>query len=100
MSVWLEEIKLQKWICHGEYQHHNILMDKGNCYVVNFEKMIVDNPIRDVYLFMRKLLEKNNWKLELYYQLLDAYCSVRELSVNDISQLKYRFGIRRNSGKL
>ena len=91
IDVWLQEIKSQKWICHGEYQHHNILVDKGNCYVVNFEKMIVDNPIRDVYLFLRKLMEKNNWKPELYYQLLDAYCSVRELSANDISQLKYRF---------
>lgn len=90
-DAWMESIKTQKWICHGDYQHHNILMDHGQTNIVNFEKLVIDNPIRDVYLFSRKLLEKNNWNPELYVQLIDAYCSVRELTKQDICQLKYRF---------
>lgn len=88
---WLAQMNAHHMICHGDYQYHNILMDQNHCCIVNFEKMMGDNPVRDVYLFVRKLLEKNNWDIELGKELLQAYNNERTLQEQDLLQLKYRF---------
>lgn len=90
IDAWLSQIQTQKMLCHGEYQYHNILLDDKNCYIINFEKMTVDNPVKDVYLFVRKLLEKNNWDLELGRALLHTYNKERALEEYDTKQLYYR----------
>lgn len=86
-------------VCHGDYQYHNIIVLKGDSIkesassgmaVINFEKCIRDNPVRDLYLFMRKLLEKSSWSIELGTSLLNAYCEERKMSQKDYRQLYYR----------
>ncbi len=86
-------------ICHGDYQYHNIITgnskEDGNggktgMSIVNFEKCIKDNPVRDLYLFMRKLLEKSGWSQELGTMLLTAYHEERTLTAEDYRQLYYR----------
>lgn len=88
---WLEKMNAGCLICHGDYQYHNILMEQEHCYIINFEKMTADNPVRDVYLFVRKLLEKNDWDTTLGKELLRAYNEERTLQEEDLAQLKYRF---------
>ena len=58
--------------------------------VVNFEKCVWDNPVRDLYLFMRKLLEKSGWSQELGTLLLDTYRRERPLQPEDCRQLYFR----------
>ncbi len=81
----------QGYLCHGDFQHHNIIKNDKKMAVINFEKCVRDNPVRDLYLFMRKLLEKNNWNVELGKELLHSYQKVNELSAHDFVQLYYRF---------
>ena len=76
--------------CHGDYQYHNLLLDGNDMRVINFEKCICDSQIRDLYLFLRKLLEKNNWSLPLGNTLLEAYQKERTLSKEEQRQLYYR----------
>lgn len=78
-------------VCHGDYQYHNIIQTADGTALINFEKCVRDNPVRDLYLFMRKLLEKNNWSLTLGDTLLCAYNEEKPLSENDYMQLYYRF---------
>ena len=78
-------------VCHGDYQYHNIIQTTDGMALINFEKCVRDNPVRDLYLFMRKLLEKNNWSLTLGDTLLCAYNEEKTLSENDYMQLYYRF---------
>lgn len=78
-------------VCHGDYQYHNIIQAADGMALINFEKCIRDNPVRDLYLFMRKLLEKNNWSQTLGDTLLNAYDAERSLSEKDYMQLYYRF---------
>lgn len=86
-----EQIEKQnKTFCHGDYQYHNLLKTKQGWYLTNFEKCIVDDPIRDLYLFMRKLLEKNNWSINLGKEILDAYEVIRPLSAISRIDLYYR----------
>lgn len=76
--------------CHGDYQYHNILMSPGGWFVVNFEKCLPDRPVRDLYLLLRKLLEKGNWSPAIGAELLQAYEKERPLSAEDRIDLYYR----------
>lgn len=80
-----------KILCHGDYQHHNIIFSQDDIFLINFEKCIFDDPVRDLYLFMRKLMEKNNWSVELGMDMENAYESVRPLSLSSKINLYYRF---------
>lgn len=80
----------RNFVCHGEYQHHNIIFSGQDIYIINFEKCVKDSPVRDIYLFMRKLLEKSNWEKEMGFELLSAYEKVNELSKEDYTALYYR----------
>lgn len=77
-------------ICHGDYQHHNLMMTQEGLFLINFEKCVQDSPARDIYLFMRKLLEKNDWNKETGFLLLSAYEKENELKPEDYVQLYYR----------
>ena len=76
--------------CHGDYQYHNILQGVGGWFVVNFEKCMCDAPIRDLYLLLRKLLEKSNWSVALGEELLSAYERERPIPARDWIDLYYR----------
>lgn len=76
--------------CHGDYQYHNILRGDGGWFVVNFEKCLRDNPVRDLYLLLRKLLEKGNWSIALGMNLLEAYEKERPLPAISRIDLYYR----------
>lgn len=91
VNVWQKKIENNQTYCHGDYQYHNILMDNNHAYIINFEKMTLDNPIKDVYFYSRKLLEKNNWDLSLGRELIGTYNEERNLQKEDLLQLKYRF---------
>ncbi len=81
----------QAVFCHGDFQHHNLICRPDGFAVINFEKFLLDNPIRDLYLFLRKLLEKNNWSPSLALSMLTAYETQRTLTDEDRTQLYYRF---------
>ena len=85
------ELQKKRTLCHGDYQYHNLIMVKNDLCVVNFEHLALDCQIRDLYLFLRKLLEKNNWSCHTGEKLLQAYDRVRPLSAADRIGLLYRF---------
>ena len=76
--------------CHGDYQYHNILKENGGWFLVNFEKCLPDDPIRDLYLLLRKLLEKGNWSIALGSELMAAYEKESSLSAVSMIDLYYR----------
>ena len=76
--------------CHGDFQYHNLLINGSDMFVINFEKCACDSQIRDLYLFLRKLLEKSNWSLSVGNSMLDAYQKERTLSEEERLQLYYR----------
>lgn len=78
------------YICHGDYQYHNIIVANGCMHILNFEKCIYDSPVRDLYLFMRKLLEKSGYAQNIGFELVKAYQEVRPLTQQDCRQLYYR----------
>lgn len=76
--------------CHGDYQYHNVLYNGGEWFLVNFEKCMPDSPMRDLYLMMRKLLEKSSWSVALGRELLGAYEKERPIGAVNRIDLYYR----------
>ena len=76
--------------CHGDYQHHNVILDQRTWLPVNFERCIKDDPVRDLHLFLRKILEKSNWSVSLGEKLLREYDRVRPLSAISRIDLYFR----------
>ncbi len=78
------------FVCHGDYQYHNLIVSGSEMNLINFEKCLIDNPVRDLYLFMRKLLEKSSWAENVGFELVNAYNRVRPMEQEEYRQLYYR----------
>lgn len=61
------------FLCHGELNQHHILMGNRQTAIVEFNKMHIGIQIRDLYHFMRKVMEKHNWSLYLGMSMLENY---------------------------
>ena len=61
------------WICHGEYMQHNVLFDRSKLIITNFERAHLDLPCVDVALFLRKIMEKQGWRISQGEKFLHAY---------------------------
>lgn len=85
-----ESNEKQITFCHGDYQYHNILLGAEGWFVVNFEKCLPDDPIRDLYLLLRKLLEKGDWSVSLGTELIKAYEKRHPMSARSRIDLYYR----------
>ena len=77
-------------VCHGEYNHHNVLFIKEGMAVTNFDKCGYDLYIGDLYNFMRKILEKHNWNDRLGKSILEEYDRNRPISSDELMNLYYR----------
>lgn len=66
-------------VCHGDYNHHHILMCGYDIATTNFECCRFDFQVNDLYRFMRKILEKNDWNPRIGMRMLEHYNLVRPL---------------------
>lgn len=81
----LEELKLSNYeelynesikqckIIHGDYNYHNVLMTYSGMATTNFEHVQMNLQIVDLYYFLRKVMEKHHWNVELGDKILNCY---------------------------
>lgn len=77
-------------ICHGDCNQHNIIFLKEGIGFTNFEHWHYEPQTEDICLFMRKILEKHQWNLELGQQMTEHYNKKRLLSEAEWINLKLR----------
>lgn len=80
---------------HGEYNYHNILIQReeyhpGSVAVTNFEKFKRDVQVEDLYYFLRKVMEKHGWKERLGDNILNAYSAIKPLTKEETEYIKLR----------
>jgi len=80
---------------HGEYNYHNILMQReeyrpGVEATTNFGKFKRDVQVEDLYYFLRKIMEKHGWKERLGDNILNAYSAIKPLSEEEMEYMKIR----------
>lgn len=87
------EIK-NKRMMHGAYNYHNVLFveEKGrtDVLVTNFDRVRCGVQIRDLYDFMRKVLEKNSWDIKLGNEIIEEYLKVRTVSEQELHYLRLK----------
>lgn len=81
----------QGHICHGSYNQHNVLIHSGQVAVTNFHHISIQMQIFDLYQFMRKILEKHNWSLELGSMMLEDYNRILPISKEESRILRAMF---------
>lgn len=77
-------------ICHGDMNQHNILLTADGSAVIHLEHAHAGAQITDLSKFLRKILEKNDWNRKLGMDLIQEYCRVHPLTVQDLRGLYYR----------
>ncbi len=75
-----ETAREQGLICHGDYNQHQILNTRKGMATTNFTKCRYDVQTGDLYQFLRKILEKQEWDLKLGMAMVEEYD--RELSLD------------------
>ena len=60
-------------ICHGAYNHHNVILGADGEAIVHFERFSKGNQLNDLYQFARKVMEKNHFDFEMLKILFDTY---------------------------
>lgn len=78
-------------ICHGEYNQHNVLMMKKETAVTSFGHWGFDVQMADLYCFMRKILEKYNWDVNLGMKMLRAYHQIKKITPEEWQNIRIRF---------
>ena len=78
-------------LCHGSYNQHNVyFLGRRQIFTANFEKCGYDIQVNDLYQFMRKIMEKQEWLPQTGDQMLEAYNREKTLSDSEIAYLKIR----------
>lgn len=83
----LELSQLPKSIVHGDYNYHNILMTPSGIATTNFEHFYYGTQIDDLYYFLRKTMEKNQWNVQLGYKMIDAYHKVKTIRKEELTYI-------------
>ena len=71
-------------VCHGAYHYHNVLiLPDYSVATVNFESMCYQPYLLDLYLFLRKTLEKNHYDYSFFEAGISGYSIYRRLAEKD-----------------
>ena len=113
----LEDSVRQKIVCHGNYTYHNIIMlsnkkeavtktyippgwinqqplsvaavssESNMIATTNFDKSHIGLQITDLYQFIRKAMEKNDWDILYGSNIIEAYDKIRPISKEELGIL-------------
>lgn len=77
----------EKTLCHGDFNYHQVILNRKYTAIINFDRMHMDIQVKDLYQFLRKVMEKNNWDQSLGLMILDTYRSVKPMNRDEMYAL-------------
>ncbi|QHQ60391.1 hypothetical protein Ana3638_06060 [Anaerocolumna sedimenticola] len=111
----MKEAVEHRYICHGNYTYHNVIMlkanqissvnwnsykneealsaaglrgtIKANMATTNFDRACVGIQITDIYQFIRKVMEKNDWDPDIGSMILDNYNRILPIDKDELKLL-------------
>lgn len=69
--------------CHGAYNYHSVLFCGGYLATVNFDRFHVGYQLIDLYQFIRKVMEKNNYNFDMAVKIIEEYDRILSLTRED-----------------
>lgn len=82
---------LKGCLYHGEYNQHNILKDGRGLMTVHLDQCAGGAQTEDLYVFMRKILEKHNWDMELGGKMMKTYIKDHPVTDDELQGLYAKF---------
>lgn len=73
--------------CHGDYNQHNVIRKEGKWHIIHMESVTYSLPMEDVANYLRKMMEKNQWDMELGRSLIQEYDNVAPLKEREYHHL-------------
>ena len=89
-SVWGTSHTVRRGLCHRDYTHHNVLANGSKLAVVHFDNLGGDDVVADLALYMRKLLEKNQYQERMFQDILAEFEAFYPLTESERRQLYLR----------
>lgn len=69
-----EEVLGEGSLCHGNFNQHNIIfLGRKQVFVSNFDRCRYDVQLGDLYQFLRKIMEKQDWDTWTGNRILEVY---------------------------
>lgn len=96
----LQKSREEGAVTHGDYNYHNVLITPKGMATTNFEHFTNDIQIEDFYYFMRKVMEKYEWNVELARAMLRTYQDIRPLSEEEQEYMAIRLSYPEKFWKL
>ena len=81
----------KKTLCHGSFNQHNILVGDKGVFVTNFDRVAYNSRMTDLYLFVRKCMEKQNWNSDLGMHMLLEYNRINPMADEEKKRLYIMF---------
>lgn len=75
-------------VIHGAYNYHNVMFTNEMAMIINFEHAKYDVQIKDLYDFLRKVMEKHRWNYDLGNKILSYYDTVKPITNDEMKYLK------------
>ena len=72
LKLYSESIE-NKWLCHGSYNHHSVILCNDSVATINFERVNYGVQIYDLYCLLRKAMEKNDWDIDIGRSIIETY---------------------------
>ena len=93
----LSEAIEERRVCHGKYTYHNIIMLKNKTEgptafdrgigTTNFNRAYVGIQMSDLYQFIRKVMEKNDWNIDYGMSIIKEYKAIKDISKDELEVL-------------
>ncbi|WP_180954439.1 CotS family spore coat protein [Bacillus sp. V5-8f] len=85
----LNQAVIEKGFIHGDFAYHNLIRSKdGKMHVIDFDYCSQNLRIHDVARFLRKVMQRANWDIDLNYTILQAYHEINPLCKEELEVLK------------
>lgn len=59
--------------CHGAYNYHSVIFCDDFMATINFDRFHVGYQLMDLYQYIRKVMEKNNYNFNLAVKIISEY---------------------------
>lgn len=91
---------IQGCFSHGDFSHHEVLIADRTAFVIHPEHFQCTVQIEDLAHIMRKVLEKNDWDMQIGERMLDTYDRKKPLNDQERLFLKLRLAYPEKFWKL
>ncbi len=86
----INEVRMTKCIAHKDFTYHTVNKAQNDKYIIAaLDQCNYDIQVLDLAQILSKIMQKNEWDIDVLYRLLEAYNRERSLSQDEFKMLKF-----------